>query len=98
LNNPVFVFAIVVHSSRPVVEDINEYPLAPDTDATHRPCPVVEVTPYAIPVIVVPRDDALLFRPTQSTPLYEYNNEMDGFPLAFIAPATHNPRPRSSRP
>ena len=100
-NNPALVLATGVHPSRPLAENRNECPLGVCdefclyTDATHNPRPVVELTPYAIPVTFELKEAPLFTTPTQSIPLYEYMIETVDDPNA---PATHNPCPFSSRP
>jgi hypothetical protein len=86
-----------VQPSRPLAENMNEYPSDNEryTDATHSPCPVLEFTPYAIPVTDELKEELLPGTPVQSIPLYEYMIEMEDVPNA---PATHNPRPVSSHP
>ena len=71
-NIPSFVvLSVGVHPSRPLAENRNEYPadICWYTDATHNPRPVVELTPYASPVIVELKDPPLPTTPTQSIPL-----------------------------
>ena len=88
---------MVVQPSRPLAENRNEYPADVwlYTDATQSPWPVLEFTPYAIPVTFELKEVPLPATPVQSIPLYEYNIEIVVDPNA---PATHNPRPVSSRP
>jgi hypothetical protein len=59
---------------------------------------VVEFIPYAMLFTDVDKDPLLMIV-VQSMPLYEYKMEIFVFGVARVAaPATHNPRPRSSFP